>query len=512
MTDTVSPSPPDAPRAAATTAMPTTTPDPGERAGRLRPILFRLHFFGGFFAAPVAVWLALTGILFAWNPQIDSWLFGDEKAATRSSGELQPLSSQVSAALAGHPDHEVVDVIPADEPGETTAVHLQPIGAQPGAGFGPAEGAFTAYVDPVDTSLTGAVDETRRPDEWIRNLHSNFRLGTRIGTVTELAASWVLVSLLTGLYLWWPKSRSALQRALVPRLRGLRGGGRRPWRDLHSSLGFLLLGALVVMVLTGLTWTEYAGSWVDVAKDNLAAEAPTLQTELAGGEGGASGGGEGGQHHGGAGAGDDEAGLDLEALDQVAATARAELRAPYTISPAGEPGQAWTVAESDSRWPIDETSLAVDPSSGDVVDRLEFGDQPLLDQATSVGIGFHEGSLFGLPNQVLLTLLAAALMVVLFSGYVMWWKRRPAGAFGAPPKLGSLLRTVPLPLLAGFVLLGILLPTMGVSFLLFLAVERIVWVVRGRRPPAGPRAPSSPSSSSTSTTAPAPPEPSPTSA
>jgi uncharacterized iron-regulated membrane protein len=83
-----------------------------------------------------------------------------------------------------------------------------------------------------------------------------------------------------------------------------------------------------------------------------------------------------------------------------------------------------------------------------------------------------------------LTVLALALIVLLVAGYMTWWRRRPAGAFGAPPKMGSLLRTVPVPVLVGFVLLMVLLPTLGVAFVAYLALERVVRLVRLRRRPA----------------------------
>jgi uncharacterized iron-regulated membrane protein len=59
------------------------------------------------------------------------------------------------------------------------------------------------------------------------------------------------------------------------------------------------------------------------------------------------------------------------------------------------------------------------------------------------------------------------------SGYIMWWRRRPPGAFAAPPRPGKLLPTVPVPLLGGFVLLGVLLPTLAVGFVAYLAAERV---------------------------------------
>ncbi len=60
----------------------------------------------------------------------------------------------------------------------------------------------------------------------------------------------------------------------------------------------------------------------------------------------------------------------------------------------------------------------------------------------------------------------------------MWWRRRPVGELGAPPGAGPLLRTVPVPLLIGFGLL-MLLPLLGASFLIYLAVERLTRALRG---------------------------------
>ncbi|HEU5448973.1 MAG TPA: PepSY-associated TM helix domain-containing protein, partial [Acidimicrobiia bacterium] len=63
----------------------------GERSGPLRPVLWRLHFFTGFLAAPVVVWLCLSGILFAWHPQIESAIY-DEALTATSNGERRPMS------------------------------------------------------------------------------------------------------------------------------------------------------------------------------------------------------------------------------------------------------------------------------------------------------------------------------------------------------------------------------------------------------------------------------------
>jgi uncharacterized iron-regulated membrane protein len=80
-------------------------------------------------------------------------------------------------------------------------------------------------------------------------------------------------------------------------------------------------------------------------------------------------------------------------------------------------------------------------------------------------------------------------VVMLLTGYVMWWKRRPKGAFGPPPKFGPLVRNVNVVVVVAFLALMVLLPTVGVSFLIYLVVERLVWLARGRPSPSKPSAP-----------------------
>ncbi len=448
------------------------------RGRALRPVLWRLHFLSGLLAAPVILSMALTGIVFAWNPQIESAIYGKALSAVSDAPE-RPLAQQVSAATATHPGYAVTAVVPAapsvSEGAETTAVTMVPPDPETNR-FGQDVGVVTVYVDPGSARVTGQIVEANRPDEWIRNLHSNWRIGQRslIEPLTEMAASWVLVSLLTGLYLFWPRNRRAWVQAV--RLRP-RGSARARWRAVHTTVGVVLFVALLVMVGTGLTWTRYAGKWVDAARAVVSTGAPTLSTDLP-----ATGRQPGGN------ATADSRGAALAHIDGVVTAATdAGLSRPVEVSPPAKPGQAWTVASIDNRWPVDTATVAVDPATGRVIDRVTWADQPLLAKATTLGINFHTAQLFGLANQILLTLVAAAVVTMIVSGYRMWWRRRPAGGLGAPPRAGPLLRSVPVPLLAGFAMLMVLLPMLGVSFLAYLLIERIVRLARRRKTGAAHR-------------------------
>ena len=71
---------------------------------------------------------------------------------------------------------------------------------------------------------------------------------TVVGTSTMVFA----FILLTGLALWWPRRRRAIKSGLTI---STRKGMRRFWFDLHNAGGFYALLLLLVMALTGLTWS-----------------------------------------------------------------------------------------------------------------------------------------------------------------------------------------------------------------------------------------------------------------
>jgi uncharacterized iron-regulated membrane protein len=114
----------------------------------------------------------------------------------------------------------------------------------------------------------------------------------------------------------------------------------------------------------------------------------------------------------------------------------------------------------------------LDPLTGAILAREDFGQRHPIDQAIGIGLAAHEGQLFGWLNQALGVLTAAALCLLAVSGVVMWWRRRPEGKLGAPEPVGSDRLALGLGvLLIGF---GLFLPLFGLSLILVGLIERLV--------------------------------------
>ncbi|MFG2308669.1 PepSY-associated TM helix domain-containing protein [Streptomyces sp. NPDC048566] len=475
---------PDLPEAG--TTGPGRPPRPVPPRTGIGAMLVRLHFYAGVLVAPFLLVAAVTGLLYTFTPQLDAWAYGKELTVARAGDEPGPLAGQIAAARAAHPTGTLTAVRPGH--GDTTT---QVDFALPELG----ERAHTVYVDPYTGRVTGTLTTwygSTPLTTWLDDLHRNLHLGTAGRFYSEFAASWLWVLVLGGLALWWRRQRGSrtARRLLVPD-RSARKGVRRT-RSLHAVTGVWLAVGLLALSATGLTWSRFAGEHFSQALDALRSGTPGVSTALSGAPGGAAG----GHTHGEGGATGHAAGrVDPADVDEVLGAARrARLDGPVEIAVPRDASTAWTVSQTRNLWPVGRDSLAVDPSTGRVVDRVDFADWPLLSKLTRWGINVHMGTLFGLANQILLAVLAVGLICVIVWGYRMWWLRRPTRAdrrapFGAPPARGAWRGVPPWALLLGgaaVAALGWALPLFGVPLAAFLAVDLLAGAVRRRT--AGRRA------------------------
>lgn len=129
-------------------------------------------------------------------------------------------------------------------------------------------------------------------------------------------------------------------------------------------------------------------------------------------------------------------------------------------------------------------AIVVNGASGAVVDRYDWSKEHWFSKLTSAGIAFHQSELFGVPLQIFMTLLAVGVIALVVFGYKMWWQRRPQGGMGSPPPIRAWVRHAPLSLLLVVLVLAWLLPTLGLSLLIWLVLERAsLWtqIARGKQ-------------------------------
>ncbi len=425
--------------------------------------VWRWHFYAGLFCIPFVIWLALTGSIYLWRPQIEAWLDRPYDHLT-NDGPAASTDAQVAAALRAVPGSALRKYVLPDSPAQAVRILVGDHGVDK-----------RVYIDPRSLAILKIATEEQRPMRVISRLHGELLAGAIGSYLVELAACWAIVMILTGVYLWWPRGRKGLAGALYPRLKG---GRRLFWRDLHATAGVWVSLFALFLILTGLPWAKGWGSYLDEVR-TLTGTANGPVDWTIGGKAPAAGTLPGHADH---------RGMAMPALPiragelarVIAATKPLGVAPPVLIAPPKHPGAPWKISSDAADRPL-RSDLKIDGATGRLVNRVDFAQRHWIDRTIGYGIAAHEGALFGLANQILGTLTALFLITLAVSGAVMWWRRRPTGLLGAPiplsrPRFGAILVTT-------IGALGLYLPLFGITLIAMLTLERTLlrrWPVTRR--------------------------------
>ncbi|MGB3484200.1 MAG: PepSY-associated TM helix domain-containing protein [Mycobacterium sp.] len=443
------------------------TVDPPTATNTARPLLMRLHFYAGVLVAPFILVAAITGALYALAPSIEQFVYRDILTVD-PAGDPLPLSDQAAAARSAFPQLDMSGMRPAPTPTESTRVYF----TDPTLGDNMLRAVF---VDPHTARVLG--DEATwfgylPLSTWLDGLHRHLNLGEPGRVYSELAASWLWVIGLAGLYLW------VIRPAVNRRRDGKRRSGRATTLNRHGALGVWVLAAMLFLSATGITWSTYAGAHVSDLRSAMSWQRPALNT---------ASGGEHAGHGGHTMSVLDPATVDFGAV--VRAADAAGVHAPVEVTLPAEPGHGVAVGELEKPWRLTTNVAAVDPATDRVTSTIDYWrDYSTVAMLADWGIRMHMGLLFGLLNQLLLLVVAISIVTLIVLGYRMWWQRRPtrgsAWAVGRPPLRGGLRRLSPavaVSLIAAAVATAWFLPVLGVSLLGFVLVDVVVGTVKARR-------------------------------
>ncbi|OMP13554.1 hypothetical protein COLO4_01435 [Corchorus olitorius] len=218
---------------------------------------------------------------------------------------------------------------------------------------------------------------------------------------------------LSGLYHWMIRRKNTS---------GVVSGTRAQLLKWHRWIGLILLPLLLFFSITGLTWSNWAGSNILSLRQALGWQTPSLNTALSG-QTAADAHAAHHEHHQGMvmqmhsmiSAHDFELALKLARNEGISAN-------KIQIRPPAAPNQAWIVEEIDRGWPTQVDSVAIDLQQQRVIDHVDFERFPLVAKLTRWGVDAHMGVLFGWPNQLLLVLFALGLCAAILMAYRAWWK------------------------------------------------------------------------------------------
>jgi uncharacterized iron-regulated membrane protein len=447
--------------------------------------VWRWHFYAGLFCMPFFCWLAVTGSVYLFRPDIEAILDRPYESLTLDGPRAAP-SSEARAALAALPGATFEHYEPPATPSGAAQVVVRREGVP-----------VRVYVHPRTLQAMKTIQDDDRIMDVVSHLHGELLFGARGSMLVELAGSWGVIMILSGLYLWLPRDKWRLGGLVYPRLAQR---GRAFWRDVHAVAGLWISLVTLFLLLSGLPWSANWGNYLTWARNHWAATRGAPDWTV----GGQAPAPQGSNATAGAPAADgmpdmpsmpgmsaaemaamapssgavhahaqEGAVQDLGPLDRLVPLAgRLNLARPVWIAPPPAGARDWSISSHAQNRP-QRITYSIAPSTAAVTAVQGFADQNIVDRVVNVSVAAHEGQLFGRANQAILLLNAIGVILITVSGTVMWWRRRPARSLGAPPLPArtSVGPAVPPSLAALVLVLALLLPLFGASLLLVLLLE-----------------------------------------
>lgn len=343
----------------------------------MRRVWLQIHLWLGLTLGVLGVFIGITGAILVYDHEIDGWL-NPQRYATSGSQVALGYAEYIGGVQQGR----VINLrLPAFEGGPIVALAR-----------GKEAGEFhRVWIDPP----TGRVLDAAPGGGflgWVHRFHENLTLreyrGREVVGVVGIA---MLVSSLTGLYLWWP-ARGRFRQAL-----GMRQGVA-PSRNFHYLFGFYGSLVLALLSFTGI-WLAYP----DAARNFLGAAPRGMQAP------------------------DSAPGqkpIAIEAAVNAAQSLYPEARVTGLGVPAGPRG----VYRVNLRSGENAVVVFLDPATGSVLRRTDPATQGAGDRFLAAIRLLHTGDGFGLGQAILF--LAGLLPAILaVTGALTWLRAKRAERF-----------------------------------------------------------------------------------
>lgn len=323
----------------------------------LRKLWRNVHLYLALAVGFLFVLLGLTGSYNAFMHELEE-VWHPDLVIAHPGHAFRPLAAILAAVKAAHPELPGPWTLqmPRHPSGMLIASHAFPKGE-----IGIHHNALLVSVNPYTAEVVASRSTRETVSSWIFDLHSALLLGGTGEKAVGILGLLLLGSLLTGLYLWWPRA-GKLFRALTIKRRASR---ERLIFDLHKTFGVYSAVVLVVLAFSGvyLIYSDYVRPVVNVFS-------PVTIKGAAG---------------------------------------------VYTL-------RLWQPGEANRYWP--STAVYVDQYSGEVVAARDPNRYSAGETFLNVQFPLHSGEALGLPGRILVCVTGFVPLLLYVTGLMRWLQKR----------------------------------------------------------------------------------------
>jgi uncharacterized iron-regulated membrane protein len=396
---------------------------PGFCNKRIMKVFFRtIHLYLSLAAGLVIFCSCLTGTMLVFEKEIEHTLHPKRYDVQPQQTRL-PVSELISSVLKEVPKAKVATAMVYADAGRTVEIGVivperkdkkeagasqpktKPAGEPGKKGKKDKDAArpnLTVFVNPYTGQVTGQYNRRQSFLYSVEMLHRFLLAGKDSAgdMVVAICTLLFLFILITGVVLWWPKTKAVMRQRLK-----IKWGGstKRLVHDLHIVTGFYTSVFLIVIVLTGLVMTF---SWANkalfaITGSKLVKEQPEQPKSVYA-------------------TGTDKLSIDA-AIQNIPAIKTADY---YTIRLPRDSAATYGVSVlPEGAIETTADTYYIDQYSGNVAGSQTFASKSLGQRVRAMVKPVHTGSVYGLPTKIISFVVCFLSLIFPVTGVMMWFNR-----------------------------------------------------------------------------------------
>jgi uncharacterized iron-regulated membrane protein len=345
----------------------------------VRRLILKLHLWLAMIAGAFMVILGISGSVIAFEPELDRLLHPGLSRVTPGGTTLSLV--EIGEAASKKYGEPVVAYLPSSSPDVPTGVILS---------------RGVVSVNQYTGEVLGLRTRGQTLLGFMRALHVRLATGDIGRNILRWSTVVMLISLASGLYLWWPRKRIRIRGPWWSRLF---------WSDQHNSFGIFSLVPLLLLTATGIVigFEDEVSSLLDkmYGTNPVHSSQTPPRSEPS------------------------QATPELTP-DQAIAIARAQLPGalPYRLQMPRYGGlYVVSLAYSDNRIAAGRNSISLDPRNGRIVAVNLSASLIPRERFMATNEAIHTGSILGMPTRIIAALASILLPLQVVSGLLIWIRR-----------------------------------------------------------------------------------------
>ncbi|MEL1241921.1 PepSY-associated TM helix domain-containing protein [Flavobacterium flavipallidum] len=209
---------------------------------QIKKSIGKIHLWLGLASGLVVFIVALTGSILVFEEEIDPFIHPEFYKVETVGKSRIPIDFAIQSLRKEYATDSINRIYTFNDPERTILV----------MGKNTKGNTFFFAVNPYTGKIVSSMEQKKHFFSIVNKLHRSLLLGETGKFITGCSCLIFIIILLSGLFLWWPKKLKNLKQRLT--IKWNASFKRVNW-DFHSTIGFYSFLFLLIIALTGLTWS-----------------------------------------------------------------------------------------------------------------------------------------------------------------------------------------------------------------------------------------------------------------